>query len=354
MTIPDVKMQVIACQDCVLAANNTAPVPYRGPDDPDIVIIGEDLTNPVVRLPISGAPLELLNEALSDAGLDDDTVTMMNTVACHGAGDLKWDHVEACTPNRVAQLDHLDPRFVLLLGNAPLKAWRRHLTVKNSGRIFVDDGRVFFYTYHPATVLRIAMSTIEDTFRHEIERFAELTAGDPDDIDHLNRFVHDTCACCHEWACWWHTDLVAYCQAHLPPDVRPMFDARMALCHPPRTASDVWRAANHLNPDDVTANTIGVTHLHARATETAAAQLVQPRTGTHRDTALKAIAAAPDGLTDEELAATTGIHQPSIAPRRVELAKQGWVHDSGRTRPTRQGAEATVWVLTPPARSKLS
>lgn len=33
-------------------------------------------------------------------------------------------------------------------------------------------------------------------------------------------------------------------------------------------------------------------------------------------------------------------------PRRVELVKGGWIRDSGKTRKTHSGSEATVWIVT--------
>lgn len=51
------------------------------------------------------------------------------------------------------------------------------------------------------------------------------------------------------------------------------------------------------------------------------------------------------GSTDEEGVAATGLLKDTYAPARFELAKQGVVLDSGRTRPTRSGTQARVWVL---------
>ena len=105
---------------------------------------------------------------------------------------------------------------------------------------------------------------------------------------------------------------------------------------------------------DPDAATPGQAHARARDTERAAALAVTPRTGTQRRRVLEAIAAAgADGLTDHELADTTGLYLYSAAPRRTELLRGGWVRDSGRRRATPLGGEAAVWTLTEEGAARL-
>ena len=106
---------------------------------------------------------------------------------------------------------------------------------------------------------------------------------------------------------------------------------------------------------NVDANTEGQHHGEARSTERAAAMAVMPKTGTQRRKVLEAIRdSEPDGLTDEEVADRTGLYLYSAAPRRTELVAGGWLHDSGRQRPTRRGQAAIVWTLTPAAWARLA
>ena len=50
------------------------------------------------------------------------------------------------------------------------------------------------------------------------------------------------------------------------------------------------------------------------------------------------------GATDQELEDATGMGGSTVRPRRIELVKKELVEDSGRTRETRAGRKATVWV----------
>jgi hypothetical protein len=56
-------------------------------------------------------------------------------------------------------------------------------------------------------------------------------------------------------------------------------------------------------------------------------------------------AAAPEGLTDDELIA--GMGRPNtVRPRRVDLHRLGYIRDSQRTRKTAAGKDAVVWEIT--------
>jgi hypothetical protein len=75
------------------------------------------------------------------------------------------------------------------------------------------------------------------------------------------------------------------------------------------------------------------------------------RTGRLRVLALRALAAHPEGLTNEELAAETGIYLYSIAPRVPELRRDGYVEDTGRRRTSGRGRPVIVWAATDAGRS---
>lgn len=82
-------------------------------------------------------------------------------------------------------------------------------------------------------------------------------------------------------------------------------------------------------------------------TSRAAAESIKPSTGTLRLRVLAYIrSAGAHGATDEELIDALGMAPSTARPRRIECVSAGWVHDSGRTRPTRSGRQATVWVAS--------
>ena len=80
-----------------------------------------------------------------------------------------------------------------------------------------------------------------------------------------------------------------------------------------------------------------------------AALRAEPRAGTDRATILGILRIAGDhGSTDEELQIMSNLNPSTERPRRVELERANLVRDSGRTRKTRSGRSATVWIATVP------
>jgi hypothetical protein len=80
------------------------------------------------------------------------------------------------------------------------------------------------------------------------------------------------------------------------------------------------------------------------ATSRDAAERIAPRAGTLRQAVLGALLAAPAGMTDEELQDALSMPPSTQRPRRIELTRAGLVRDSGRTRATKSGRRAVVWV----------
>ena len=80
-------------------------------------------------------------------------------------------------------------------------------------------------------------------------------------------------------------------------------------------------------------------------TSVAAARLIEgsPRHAA-RVAVFQAIAASTDGLTDERGIEITGLSESTYRPRRLELMGDGAVRNSGKTRLTKRGRDAVVWV----------
>lgn len=77
-----------------------------------------------------------------------------------------------------------------------------------------------------------------------------------------------------------------------------------------------------------------------------AAMKTLPSTGTKRRMVLDAIRDSGDGLCDWQLEKTFGWKHESASACRRSLVTDGWLCDSGRTRPVPDtGNPATVWVL---------
>ena len=83
----------------------------------------------------------------------------------------------------------------------------------------------------------------------------------------------------------------------------------------------------------------------ASRTSVQAAERIREDAGTLRGRVLAYLrGAGARGGTDEEIQAALDMNPSTERPRRGELVEAGFVIDSGSTRPTRSGRQATVWL----------
>lgn len=82
------------------------------------------------------------------------------------------------------------------------------------------------------------------------------------------------------------------------------------------------------------------------ATSKAAAGAIMPNQGTLRWQVLEYIReCGARGATDEEIQDGMRMNPSTQRPRRVELHGQGLIAQAEKTRPTRSGRQAAVWVV---------
>ena len=81
------------------------------------------------------------------------------------------------------------------------------------------------------------------------------------------------------------------------------------------------------------------------ATSQAALASVEPNVTKVQRLILKTLRNAGKlGMTDHEMQLFTGLNGSTQRPRRIELERQGLVFDSGLTRETSTGRQATIWL----------
>ncbi|MHB1035228.1 MAG: hypothetical protein ACYC0Y_11335 [Pirellulales bacterium] len=83
-----------------------------------------------------------------------------------------------------------------------------------------------------------------------------------------------------------------------------------------------------------------------RAASRLAAEQVKTRLPSLQSRVYQVIAAAGDGLTDEQISQALNVRPDSARARRIHLVHAGQVVDSGRRRLTLSGCQATVWVAS--------
>jgi DNA polymerase len=152
--------EVNVCTKCRLHETRDKAVPGVGPDDADLVFIGEGPGADEDRQgePFVGRAGQLLTKILAAVELGRDEVFITNIVKCRPPNnrDPRPDEIEACEPYLKRQLRALEPKVICTLGRHAamtlLESKESMARLRTGERQY--EGIRLFPTYHPAALLR--------------------------------------------------------------------------------------------------------------------------------------------------------------------------------------------------------
>lgn len=150
--------EIELCQNCILSQGRTHAVPGEGPEDADIMFIGEGPGFHEDRQgrPFVGAAGNYLNELLEKINLRRQDVYITNVVKCRPPGnrDPQPEEIEACRAYLDRQIDLIRPRLIITLGRFSMQ---RYFPGASISRIHGQPKRVgnviYYPMFHPAAAL---------------------------------------------------------------------------------------------------------------------------------------------------------------------------------------------------------
>lgn len=155
------------CTACRLSENRTTVVFGDGDPQADLMFVGEGpgYHEDQQGLPFVGKSGQLLEQLLDEIGLHRREVYIGNVVKCRPPNnrDPREDEIEACKPYLRRQLELIQPRVVVTLGNFSTKLLLRTTTGITRLRGHAHDwwGRKLVPTFHPAAGLRGGPQKVE-------------------------------------------------------------------------------------------------------------------------------------------------------------------------------------------------
>lgn len=158
--IEAVRDQALGCLRCSLSGSRTQVVWADGNLDSDILFIGEapGFHEDKQGKPFVGAAGQLLDKLLGEVSLDRTQVAIVNVLKCRPPGnrDPLPEEIEACRPYLEAQLQYMQPRVIITLGNFATRFIINEPIgiTKARGRKFSYRGATVIPTFHPAAALR--------------------------------------------------------------------------------------------------------------------------------------------------------------------------------------------------------
>lgn len=148
------------CLRCPLSETRTTVVFGTGSADAEVMFVGEapGFHEDQQGEPFVGAAGKLLDQLLGEIGLQRDDVYIANVLKCRPPGnrDPKPEEIEECKGYLRRQLELVDPKVVITLGNFATKLLlRRDVGITRlRGQVFPWWNRRLIPTFHPAAALR--------------------------------------------------------------------------------------------------------------------------------------------------------------------------------------------------------
>ena len=158
-TLAEVARVVSACTDCQLHAGRTNTVPGEGPDNAELLFIGEGPGFHEDRQgrPFVGPAGNFLDELLQSIGMSRDQVYIANMVKCRPPDnrDPAPSEIAACSKYIDRQIALLDPLLIVTLGRFSTSKFIPGQSISRlRGRLRRVNGLHIFPIMHPAAGLR--------------------------------------------------------------------------------------------------------------------------------------------------------------------------------------------------------
>lgn len=156
--LAQVANEVSVCTKCELHYSRKNAVPGEGPNDADIMFIGEGPgfhENEQGR-PFVGAAGRFLEELLGSIGLKREDVFITNVVKCRPPGnrDPRSEELDACDEYLERQIQAINPKIIVTLGRFSMARYLSNAKISQvHGQPIRIKGRLVVPMYHPAAAL---------------------------------------------------------------------------------------------------------------------------------------------------------------------------------------------------------
>ena len=156
--LSDLCAEIAVCQRCALSSGRRNAVPGEGPENADIMFVGEapGFHEDRQGRPFVGAAGHFLNELLASIGLGREDVYICNVLKCRPPDnrDPKAEEIEACRPFLDRQIELVAPKMIVTLGRFSMARWFPNVRISRiHGQPKKIGGVLYLPMFHPAAAL---------------------------------------------------------------------------------------------------------------------------------------------------------------------------------------------------------
>jgi uracil-DNA glycosylase len=169
--------KISECKKCPLHRGRTKAVPGEGPENAEIMFIGEapGFHEDQQGRPFVGAAGQFLEELLESIGLSREDVFITNVIKCRPPGnrDPLPGEMKACEPHLERQIELIQPTVVVTLGRFSMaRAFPDARISHVHGQARKVAGIVYYPMYHPAAALH--RPSLRSTVERDMQRIPEI------------------------------------------------------------------------------------------------------------------------------------------------------------------------------------
>lgn len=178
--LAELYQKIAACRDCEELANTrTQTVPGEGPENAQLVFIGEapGFHEDQQGRPFVGQAGQFLEQLLNSIGMRRSDVYICNVIKCRPPGnrDPLPTEIQNCQKWLDQQLELLSPKMVVTLGRYSLAKFFPGETIsKIHGKARRQGNVLYFAMYHPAAALH--QQSLRQTIEADMLKIPSLLA----------------------------------------------------------------------------------------------------------------------------------------------------------------------------------
>jgi DNA polymerase len=173
----DMYAQIRVCKKCELSQSRTNAVPGEGPENAEVMFIGEapGFHEDRQGRPFVGAAGQYLDELLGMMGMDRNKVYITNVVKCRPPQnrDPLPNEMEACRPYLDRQIELIKPKVIITISRFAMMRWfpdKKISEIHGKPKRFGD--LVVVPMYHPAAALH--QPSLKATLEADFKRVPQI------------------------------------------------------------------------------------------------------------------------------------------------------------------------------------
>jgi DNA polymerase len=175
--LTDLYAQIRVCKKCDLSKGRTNAVPGEGPDNSEIMMIGEapGFHEDREGRPFVGAAGKFLDELLAGINLKRDQIYICNVIKCRPPQnrDPLPEEMDACKPYLDAQIALIKPKVVITISRFAMSRWFNDKKISEiHGKPRKFGNLVVLPMYHPAAALH--QPSLKRVLEEDFKRVPEI------------------------------------------------------------------------------------------------------------------------------------------------------------------------------------